>query len=94
MVACCPHCGYNGSDAPFYEIDILFGYARFYPVVESDGSITHQWTGETDVDWDSQRVAKELLPAEKLYQCPECDGEFDQFAIAESEEDELEEDED
>ena len=45
--ATCPNCGKR----ELAEIDLIVGYARVSGICD-DGSV--EWTGDTDVDWNSQ----------------------------------------
>lgn len=39
------------------EVDTLIAYANFSRVTQdADGSIEPDWSGESDLDWDSQRA--------------------------------------
>jgi hypothetical protein len=39
------------------EVDRVIAYANISHVTQApDGTIDHEWSGESDVDWDSQRA--------------------------------------
>ena len=89
----CPNCGHGGEDAYFYEIDILYALAHFRPVLTESGKVEVEYAGESTVDWDSQKPAKEHGLDVPLYQCPICATEFDRFIIMDLDDDEDNEEE-
>lgn len=80
--AFCPHCGYGGNGATFIEQDLVAVNAEFRLVVSDSGELEHDWTGESEVFWDTQVPACDIdLGTTPRYRCPECDEEFDEFVI-------------
>ena len=91
--AFCPKCGYGGEDAAFYEVNLAWVYARFRPIVDEDtDDVEEDYTGESEVDWNSQDVPFRFGVDVPRYRCPDCGGMFDHFDIRNADEDEEEED--
>ena len=72
-IAVCPKCG---SSRRFSEINTITGLAGVVPEVEADGSVAVEYTGGTDVDWDSQTAVKR-----SPYICYDCRARFSKFKV-------------
>ncbi len=72
-IAVCPKCG---SSRRFSEVNTITGLAGVVPEVEADGSVTVEYGGGTDVDWDSQTAVKRAP-----YICHDCDARFSKFKV-------------
>ena len=75
--AVCPRCGASPEYAGFVQRDLIPGLAAFTPEVQADGSVFHNWIGETDVDWDGQRPEHD--PPQIV--CDACGHVFTTFAL-------------
>lgn len=75
--AVCPEC--LADDAGFGELDVIQGLALFRPRVTKRGRVELDWTGETEVDWDSQREKRPIT-----FMCQACGHLFRKFKIVDA----------
>lgn len=63
-----PHCPHCGSEY-FVTRDMIYAYASIDSwYIDDDGLLCPEFTGDTDVDWNSQRARDTDRP----YECVEC----------------------
>lgn len=86
-IAVCPNCGAGGPGILFGSIEVVLATAYITVNVADNDKVETEYEGGSNVEWDSQMPAQDVMKYNlPRYCCYECGEEFDEFNVVDKEE--------